>query len=197
MATEIPQTLPLDHTQARIRIDEEDSGYDADGAGRGGAEEKTAGNVVEDVRVNSATRRGRNVSLKTKASELTLSFEGKVYVFQEVTPEKVQAVLSLLGGSEIPNGYGQCPRCLNVSRRIASLVRFREKRKDRFFDKRLRNNAYKKVEQKMDSQSIKCPLELNEAFQTGGDLPMETDSGISKDIEVEKVSIVNIQGGLL
>ncbi|KAI3978989.1 hypothetical protein MKX01_016164 [Papaver californicum] len=103
--------------------------------------------------------------------------------------KQVQAVVAILGGSDIPDG-GQCPRCLNVSRRIASLVRFREKRKDRYYDKKFRNNAHKKVEQKMDKISTKSPIELNETFQTGGNLLMETDIGVSKDIEVPKLGLI-------
>ncbi|KAG5548446.1 hypothetical protein RHGRI_013956 [Rhododendron griersonianum] len=38
------------------------------------------------------------------ADQLTLSFQGEVYVFDSVLPEKVQAVLLLLGGYEVPTG---------------------------------------------------------------------------------------------
>ncbi|KAK3000387.1 hypothetical protein RJ639_022342 [Escallonia herrerae] len=38
------------------------------------------------------------------ADQLTLSFQGEVYVFDAVSPEKVQAVLLLLGGYEVPTG---------------------------------------------------------------------------------------------
>ncbi|KAH0977400.1 hypothetical protein GBA52_027119 [Prunus armeniaca] len=38
------------------------------------------------------------------SDQLTLSFQGEVYVFDEVSPDKVQAVLLLLGGYEIPSG---------------------------------------------------------------------------------------------
>ncbi|KAI3867551.1 hypothetical protein MKX03_010070 [Papaver bracteatum] len=160
--------------------EKEDSGYDADVTGNKIPEGTNTSNS------NTGARRGsRNnaaTALKSKASELTLSFEGKVYVFQKINPEKVQAVLSILGGSDIPDG-GQCPRCLNVSRRIASLVRFREKRKDRCYEKKFQNNAHKKVEQKMDKKNTKSPIELNETLQTGGNILMETDIGVSKDIE--------------
>ncbi|CAI8611644.1 unnamed protein product [Vicia faba] len=36
------------------------------------------------------------------SDQLSLSFRGQVYVFESVTPDKVQAVLLLLGGSELP-----------------------------------------------------------------------------------------------
>ncbi|KAJ1387028.1 Zinc finger, GATA-type [Sesbania bispinosa] len=110
---------------------------------------------------------GANASLPlSRASELTISFEGEVYVFPAVTPEKVQAVLLLLGGQEMPNsiptsdfllqqncqdiGGISDPSCSSkLSRRIASLVRFREKRKERCFEKKIRYTCRKEVAQRM------------------------------------------------
>jgi hypothetical protein len=95
----------------------------------------------------------------SRTSELTLAFEGEVYVFPAVTPEKVQAVLLLLGGYELPAGIPMCDpvtrvvddtlKPLNISRRIASLVRFREKRKERCFEKKIRYTVRKEVAQRM------------------------------------------------
>lgn len=98
----------------------------------------------------------------SRTSELSLAFEGEVYVFPAVTPEKVQAVLLLLGGRDIPIGVppnvsfvpnnrvvDETPVRSNLSRRIASLVRFREKRKERCFDKRIRYTVRKEVAQRM------------------------------------------------
>ncbi|KAF7140663.1 hypothetical protein RHSIM_Rhsim06G0070700 [Rhododendron simsii] len=96
-------------------------------------------------------------------SELTLAFEGEVFVFPTVTPEKVQAVLMLLGGCELPTGVPtvDIPFCqrnrgvddnskhAKLSRRLASLVRFREKRKERCFDKKIRYTVRKEVAQRM------------------------------------------------
>lgn len=103
-----------------------------------------------------------------RASELTISFEGEVFVFPAVTPDKVQAVLLLLGmgGQEIPcstptsdfvlqknyqdvGGINDPSRSLKLSRRIASLVRFREKRKERCFEKKIRYSCRKEVAQRM------------------------------------------------
>ncbi|OAY45210.1 GATA transcription factor 28 isoform X2 [Manihot esculenta] len=96
------------------------------------------------------------------ADQLTLSFQGEVYVFDAVSPDKVQAVLLLLGGYEIPSGVptaGAVP--LNPSgpsdlpgrsiqhQRAASLHRFREKRKERCFDKKIRYNVRKEVALRM------------------------------------------------
>ncbi|XP_052189371.1 GATA transcription factor 24-like isoform X2 [Diospyros lotus] len=95
---------------------------------------------------------GGGVVAASRTSELTLAFEGEVYVFPAVTPEKVQAVLLLLGGRDVPTGVPKIevpsdqnnrgldayPMRSNLSQRIASLVRFREKRKGRCFDKKIR-----------------------------------------------------------
>lgn len=123
---------------------------------------------VEEANVNSAIvaeHRGVGgipIGSSSRTSELTLSFEGEVYVFPAVTPEKVQAVLLLLGGRDIPTavptidlpfeynrGVGDNPRRSNLSRRLASLVRFREKRKERCFDKKIRYTVRKEVAQRM------------------------------------------------
>lgn len=96
-------------------------------------------------------------------NQLTLSFQGQVYVFDSVSPEKVQAVLLLLGGREVPStvpalpltsshdnrGMGAAPQRFNVPQRLASLLRFREKRKERNFDKKIRYTVRKEVALRM------------------------------------------------
>ncbi|MCI03370.1 GATA transcription factor 24-like, partial [Trifolium medium] len=71
----------------------------------------------------------------------------------------VQAVLLLLGGRDAPAGMpkveqrfdqsiksmGDITRHPNLSQRIASLVRYREKRKDRCFEKKIRYTVRKEV----------------------------------------------------
>ncbi|KAL2339977.1 hypothetical protein Fmac_007917 [Flemingia macrophylla] len=126
---------------------------------------------LEDANVNSVTvanaaasaSREAVVAMPSRTSELTLSFEGEVYVFPAVTPRKVQAVLLLLGGRDVQagvppvelasdqssRGMGDTPKLSNLSRRIASLVRFREKRKERCFDKKIRYSVRKEVAQRM------------------------------------------------
>ncbi|GMH03039.1 hypothetical protein Nepgr_004878 [Nepenthes gracilis] len=92
------------------------------------------------------------------ADQLTLSFQGEVYVFDAVSPEKVQAVLLLLGGYEVPSGIptagmgpqshrnlGEFPGRSSQVQRAASLSRFREKRKERCFDKKIRYTVRKEV----------------------------------------------------
>ncbi|XP_022999961.1 GATA transcription factor 28-like isoform X1 [Cucurbita maxima] len=103
--------------------------------------------------------------------QLTLSYQGQVYVFDSVLPEKVQAVLLLLGGREVPlrvpsipitnqpndrhltdEAFNQAlaiPPRLSVPQRLASLIRFREKRKERNFDKKIRYTVRKEVALRM------------------------------------------------
>ncbi|CAI9764474.1 unnamed protein product [Fraxinus pennsylvanica] len=61
----------------------------------------------------------------SRTSELTVSFEGEVHVFPAVTPEK--------NNKAVDDGLSP-----TVSSRIASLVRFLEKRKERCFEKKIR-----------------------------------------------------------
>ncbi|KAJ1424745.1 Zinc finger, GATA-type [Sesbania bispinosa] len=96
------------------------------------------------------------------SSQLTLSFRGQVYVFDSVTPDKVQAVLLLLGGCELSSG-SQCleispqnqrdaaeypPKC-SQPQRAASLIRFHQKRKERCFDKKVRYSVRQEVALRM------------------------------------------------
>ncbi|KAL6603553.1 hypothetical protein ACP70R_043914 [Stipagrostis hirtigluma subsp. patula] len=90
------------------------------------------------------------------SNQLTLSFQGEVYVFDSVSPDKVQAVLLLLGGRELNPGLGNAAsssapysKRLNFPHRVASLMRFREKRKERNFDKKIRYTVRKEVALRM------------------------------------------------
>ncbi|KAG5541899.1 hypothetical protein RHGRI_021659 [Rhododendron griersonianum] len=144
-------------------------GGDYDDDDDGGFDGESEDGHVAPVNVSDGRRRRRRrggggvaaAAAASRTSELTLSFEGEVYVFPAVTPEKVQAVLLLLGGREIPTavptvdvpfdsnnkGVDNNPKHSNLSRRIASLVRFREKRKERCFDKKIRYTVRKEVAQ--------------------------------------------------
>ncbi|CAN6206788.1 unnamed protein product [Urochloa humidicola] len=90
-------------------------------------------------------------------NQLTLSFQGEVYVFDSVSPDKVQAVLLLLGGRELhhtglgggASSSGAYSKRLNYPHRVASLMRFREKRKERNFDKKIRYTVRKEVALRM------------------------------------------------
>ncbi|KAJ0076214.1 hypothetical protein Patl1_34918 [Pistacia atlantica] len=76
---------------------------------------------------------------------------------------QVQAVLLLLGGHEVPptmpaipmtshhnnRGLPGTPQRLSVPQRLASLIRFREKRKERNFEKKIRYTVRKEVALRM------------------------------------------------
>lgn len=160
MASLNPQ--PLQFQVPAIPVHDDDDTDAADDAAMDEFEDAhvTSVNVV----ANAASPNQEPLSaLPSRTSELTLSFEGEVYVFPAVTPQKVQAVLMLLGGRdvhagvpavELPfdqsnRGMGDTPKLSNLSRRIASLVRFREKRKERCFDKKIRYTVRKEVAQRM------------------------------------------------
>ncbi|PPR94339.1 hypothetical protein GOBAR_AA26328 [Gossypium barbadense] len=95
------------------------------------------------------------------ASQLTLSFRGQVYVFDAITPNKFHAVLLLLGGCELnsgPHGVEMSSQNLrsgvdfprsNQPHRAASLDRFRQKRKERCFDKKVRYGVRQEVALRM------------------------------------------------
>ncbi|KAG1364496.1 GATA transcription factor 20 [Cocos nucifera] len=124
---------------------------DHDGAAEG---EGMEGDVPSD-HANLGDPHGL-VAPQVGANQLTLSFQGEVYVFDSVSPEKVQAVLLLLGGREINTGLASGPsssnpynKRSNFPQRVASLMRFREKRKERNFDKKIRYNVRKEVALRM------------------------------------------------
>lgn len=95
MAAVNPQPLQArsieEHGRAPIQVEDDDGDYE-DG-GDDGMED------MEEVHVNSVSVEkrggggggggGGGVVMAYRTSELTLSFEGEVYVFPAVTPEKV------------------------------------------------------------------------------------------------------------
>lgn len=91
MAAANPQPLQArpfqEHVQVPSMMADDDGEYEDGGGGGGG------GDVMDDVEeahmtsVSVANHGG--LVMASRASELTLSFEGEVYVFPEVTPEKV------------------------------------------------------------------------------------------------------------
>lgn len=137
-------------------------------------------------------------------NQLTLSFQGQVYVFDSVSPEKVQAVLLLLGGREVPStvpsapltsshnnrGVAPTPQRFNVPQRLASLLRFREKRKERNFDKKIRYTVRKEVALRMqrnkgqftsskpnqdESSSGATSWESNQSWGPDGPVPLQQE----------------------
>jgi hypothetical protein len=138
---------------------------------------------------NSADNRGEVVDRGIEnGDQLTLSFQGQVYVFDRVSPEKVQAVLLLLGGREVPHtlpttlgsphqnnrvlGLSGTPQRLSVPQRLASLLRFREKRKGRNFDKTIRYTVRKEVALRMQrkkGQFTSAKSSNDDSGSTGSD----------------------------
>ncbi|XP_022951980.1 GATA transcription factor 25 isoform X2 [Cucurbita moschata] len=126
-----------------------------DGAGVGG--------MIEDLNpdaVYASAGDGSDMAIQRSdgSSQLTLSFRGQVYLFDAVSPEKVQAVLLLLGGSELSSGQQSVdlvtqsqrnavdfPGRSSQPQRAASLNRFRQKRKERCFDKKVRYGVRQEV----------------------------------------------------
>lgn len=146
---------PLHHSNDNGAGEEQDEG-DGDNNCIEEADVQSDGdNLTEPQSVAPVRSQGTN--------QLTLSYQGEVYVFDMVAPEKVQQVLLLLGGREIPNsmvgmpiasihhqkGLSDVSHRLNQPQRLASLTRFREKRKERCFDKKIRYTVRKEVAQRM------------------------------------------------
>ncbi|KAL4274104.1 hypothetical protein GQ457_13G020840 [Hibiscus cannabinus] len=116
------------------------------------------------------------------ASQLTLSFRGQVYVFDAITPEKFHAVLLLLGGCELTSGtHGvemsaqnqrvvlDFPRGSNQPHRAASLDRFRQKRKERCFDKKVRYSVRQEVALRMQRNKGQFTSAKSSKKSEGGD----------------------------
>ncbi|KAL1222513.1 GATA transcription factor 25 [Cardamine amara subsp. amara] len=96
------------------------------------------------------------------ANQLTITFRGQVYVFDAVRPDKVDAVLSLLGATELASGpqvmelapQNHMPvveyhnRC-SLPQRAQSLDRFRKKRNARCFEKKVRYGVRQEVALRM------------------------------------------------
>lgn len=132
---------------------------DASGEGEGNIQDVS----LDDVYVSGdGNHPDMSIQRFDDSSQLTLSFRGQVYVFDSVTPEKVQSVLLLLGGCELSSG-SQCldtsplnqrsgtefPTRCSQPQRAASLIRFRQKRKERNFDKKVRYEVRQEVALRM------------------------------------------------
>ncbi|XP_044474586.1 GATA transcription factor 25-like isoform X2 [Mangifera indica] len=135
-----------DEDDVSVGADNHHLGYDAHSLGNGV--------VIEDVAPGSVYGSSSGSELGN-SSQLTLSFRGQVYVFDAVTPDKVQAVLLLLGGCEFSSeppgmeGVADLPGRCTQPQRTASLNRFRQKRKERCFDKKVRYSVRQEVALRM------------------------------------------------
>ncbi|CAL9078394.1 unnamed protein product [Musa textilis] len=79
-----------------------------DGAGAGAVENQG----TETEQPSDPSRLGDAQGLMASqacGNQLTLSFQGEVFVFDFVSPEKVKAVLLLLGVREMPTGVNPFP----------------------------------------------------------------------------------------
>ncbi|XP_071711975.1 GATA transcription factor 25-like [Rutidosis leptorrhynchoides] len=159
-ATE-PEELPISHagdgTNGVDSMDDRNVSYELDEVD-GGSDgicdfEAIDGVVYSDVSGIQRTDAG---------DQLTLSYCGQVYVFDNVTTDKVQKVFLHLGGCEFPVGqqgaelayqsqrdFDYVGRCSDP-RRAASLNRFRQKRKERCFEKKIRYNVRQEVARRMN-----------------------------------------------
>ncbi|XP_057769853.1 GATA transcription factor 28 [Salvia miltiorrhiza] len=144
-------------------IDQDEHGEESNIVTTGGVNEVMDG----EVGANMGTQPDNGTMIphvgdSENSNQLSLSFQGQVYVFDSVSPEKVQAVLLLLGGREMPpnlpsvpisspnnRGLSSTPQKFNVPQRLASLIRFREKRKERNFEKKIRYTVRKEVALRM------------------------------------------------
>ncbi|KAG2306449.1 hypothetical protein Bca52824_026197 [Brassica carinata] len=159
-----------------------DDHADDDGMNGGGLETDIPSHLANpsDHRGEVVDRGGDN------GDQLTLSYQGQVYVFDHVLPEKVQAVLLLLGGREVPQtlpttlgsphqnnrGLSGTPQRFSAPQRQASLLRFREKRKGRNFDKTIRYTVRKEVALRMQrkkGQFTSAKSSIEDPASTGSD----------------------------
>ncbi|KAH0683802.1 hypothetical protein AABB24_008298 [Solanum stoloniferum] len=95
---------------------------------------------------------------EAKFDQLTISFRGKIYVFDGVTTHKVHSLFQLLGGYEYCPGtqalglssanqkdYVDHPVHCADPKRLESLIRFYEKRKKRCYEKKIRYGIRQEV----------------------------------------------------
>lgn len=95
MAMANPQPLQArpfeDHMQIPIQIHDDDADFEVDGGASAPADD-AMDDVDDDPHINSINPIDHaGVVVPSRTSELTLAFEGEVYVFPAVTPEKVPA----------------------------------------------------------------------------------------------------------
>ncbi|CAN7014318.1 hypothetical protein IGI04_013131 [Brassica rapa subsp. trilocularis] len=125
------------------------------------------------------------------ANQLTVSYRGQVYVFDSVGPEKVDAVLLLLGGStaapqgmEIAQQNHHMPVVEHQSRcshphRAQSLDRFRKKRSARCFANQVRYGVRQEVALRMprNKGQFSSATTADGAYNSGTDQDNAHDDG--------------------
>lgn len=90
------QALPFeehddDSMQVPIEINGNEGGFEVEDVTGGGGEAVSGG---EGGKMSSVNADEKSSVVAQRTSELTISFEGEVYVFHAVTPDKVSAHLS-------------------------------------------------------------------------------------------------------
>ncbi|KAI3942460.1 hypothetical protein MKW98_013112 [Papaver atlanticum] len=141
------------------------------------------GSQVENRRNNNNVVAVREFNM----NQLALSYQGKLWTFDSVTPEKVHAVMLLLGGTEVPRAIdatstaplsdqtqkGDFPQL--ASQRQRAVAKYREKRKDRCFDKKIRYAVRKEVAQRMQRKkgqfASSKPTPMESVFWSPSDAP--------------------------
>ncbi|KAF7127680.1 hypothetical protein RHSIM_Rhsim11G0141800 [Rhododendron simsii] len=151
----------IDNPQIRF----EESHPIHDGAGSSGGDGD--GGADDGVHPLSLSVIGSEIAPVT--DQLTLSFQGEVYVFDAVSPEKVQAVLLLLGG------FGDFPQPL----RATSLTRFKEKKKYRYFGQKTRYNVRREVALREGNVSLLCLTDLGQQRRKGRFTKVISDEMVS------------------
>ncbi|XP_043710433.1 GATA transcription factor 24-like [Telopea speciosissima] len=96
-----PQPMDMHYMQEHDHAQHHNNGNDIDDQEDGGGSEGLEGDVPSD-HGNLSDPHGSRPSRVHGGNQLTLSFQGEVYVFDSVSAETVQAVLLLLGGHEVP-----------------------------------------------------------------------------------------------
>ncbi|XP_023760727.1 GATA transcription factor 25 [Lactuca sativa] len=134
--------------------------------------------------------------------QLTLSYCGQVYVFDNVTTDKVQKVFLHLGGCEFPVGqqgaelayqnerdFDYLARCSDP-RRAASLSRFRQKRKERCFEKKIRYNVRQEVALRMKRKKGQFVTSQKEKEKESGpwNTAAEAEGGAEDEMAVTTIS---------
>ncbi|RWR83152.1 GATA transcription factor 24 [Cinnamomum micranthum f. kanehirae] len=149
-----------------------DEMMDGDGDGDEEEDDEEEDEEEDEIPIDGETIPDPNLAVPLRfrsMNQLTLSFNGEVYVYPSVSPDKVQAVLLLLGGREVASlmpgmqlvsseqdnrggvlvDSGDGFQSSNIPQRVASLLRFREKRKERCYEKKIRYNCRKEVALRM------------------------------------------------
>lgn len=83
---------PFEYVNVPIRVHDNGGGFDADdisGGGGGGDETMSSAEEMSAPMVTPVNSHPLLRLSASRTSELTISFEGEVYVFPAVTPEKV------------------------------------------------------------------------------------------------------------